>query len=266
MSRSAICALSASVFDAVAHLILAVGVLLFQPREAQHLGVDGGFLDDERIAGGDGFHLGVGERGGVHVLGAAHGGVAGHDLRDEAAFRLQRLPHVGVEGAFGDVAEDLHVFVRVALAQDAAVALLDVGGAPRRVEVVQGDEPLLHVGAFAHLRRAAEKDAHLSFAHVFEERGFGGVLVVVLDEGDLRGGNAAGDQLLAHVVIDGEAPSAGLRRGQIAEDELRAFLLRRVEPDLVDLRDGQIHLANPGSRGRAASRAAGRARPSGPRW
>ena len=40
-------------------------------------------LDDERVAGGDGFHLGVGERDGVHVFGATDARVAVHHLRDE---------------------------------------------------------------------------------------------------------------------------------------------------------------------------------------
>lgn len=231
------------VLDAVAHLILTIGVLLFEPSEPQNLGVDGGLFDDKRIAGSDGFYLGVGESSGIHVFGAAHGRVAGHDLGDEPAFRLQCLPHVGVETAFGDVAEDLHVFVGIALAQDASVALLDVCGTPRCVEVVQGHESALHIRAFAHLWRAAEKDAHLPFAHGLEERGFGGVFVIVLDKCDLAGRNTAGDQLFADVVINREPFAAGLWRGEIAEDELGAFQLSRVEPDLVDLSDGEVHLA-----------------------
>jgi len=46
-------------------------------------------------------------------------------------------PHVDVEAAFGGVADDLDLGVLVALADDAAFALLDVGGAPGAVDVVQ---------------------------------------------------------------------------------------------------------------------------------
>jgi hypothetical protein len=137
-------------FQPVAHLVKAFGVLLFEPGETHHLGIDVRFLDDQRIARSNGFHLGIGERGGVHILGAAHGRVAVHHLGDEAAFRFQRPPHAGVEAALGDIAENAHVFIRVALAEDAALTLLDVGGSPRRVEVMQGHEALLHIGAFAH--------------------------------------------------------------------------------------------------------------------
>ena len=84
-------------FDAAADVILAVGVLAFQAREAQYFGIHARLLDDERIARCNGFHLRVSERGGVHIFGAAHGCIACHDLCDEAAFCLQRLPHVGIE-------------------------------------------------------------------------------------------------------------------------------------------------------------------------
>ena len=83
------------------------------------------------IAGGDGFHLGVGQLLAADILGLAHGAVAGHDLVDEPGLGLQGLPHIGIEGAFGDVAEDRDFLVRIALAQDAAVALLDLGGLHR---------------------------------------------------------------------------------------------------------------------------------------
>lgn len=61
------------------------------------------------------------------------------------------LPHVRVEAAGGHVADDVHGRVLVALAQDAAFALFDVGRAPRHVDVVQRDEALLDVDAGAHL-------------------------------------------------------------------------------------------------------------------
>ena len=63
------------------------------------------------VAGGDGFDLGVGELLAADVLGLAHGAVAGHDLGDEPGLGLQGLPHIGIEGAFGDVAVDRHFLV-----------------------------------------------------------------------------------------------------------------------------------------------------------
>ena len=49
----------------------------------------------------------------------------------------------------------------IALPQDAAVGLLDVARLPRGVDVVQGDEAVLHVHARAHLSARADQDADL---------------------------------------------------------------------------------------------------------
>ena len=43
----------------------------------------------------------------------------------------------------------------------------------RRVEVVQGNQPLLDIGAGTHLLRAAEKHAHFAGAHIPEQRQLG---------------------------------------------------------------------------------------------
>ena len=207
---------------------LELGLLMFavQPAQARDLGVNAGLLDDQRIARGDGLDLGVGERRAVNVLDAAQVALARHHLGDEPGLGLQGLPQVGVEGLLGDVPVDLHLGIRVALAQDAALALLDVRRTPRGVEMMQRDQALLHVGAGAHLLGAAEEDADLAGAHVAEQLQLGGVAVVVLDELDVAGGNAAGQQLVPHVLIDREALAAG-RDGQVAEDQLGRALAQR---------------------------------------
>ena len=84
--------------------------------------------------------------------------------RDEPGLGLQGLPHIGVERSFGDVAIDRHFLVLVALAEDAAFALFDLGRLPRGVEVMQGDQAFLDVGAGAHLLRAADQHAHRAVA------------------------------------------------------------------------------------------------------
>ena len=94
---------------------------------------------------------------------------------------------------------------------------------------MEGNQPLLHVGSLPHFRGAAEQHAHSSVPHLLEKRGFAAVVVEVLDESDLVGDNSARDELCAHVVIDREPFASGLRRGEVAEDELRSFRLSRVE-------------------------------------
>src|SRR5690606_20380059 len=94
------------------------------------------------------------------VLGTTLSVVAAHHLADEAGLGFQRLPHVGVEAAFGDVAIDGDLLVLVALAENAAIALLDLGWLPGGVEMVQGSQTFLDVGARAHFLRAADQYAH----------------------------------------------------------------------------------------------------------
>ena len=61
------------------------------------VGVGLGERQHGRIAGGDGFDLGVGEFLAADVLGAAGGIVAGDDLADEAGLGFECLPHIGVK-------------------------------------------------------------------------------------------------------------------------------------------------------------------------
>ena len=97
------------------------------------------------------------ERVVADVLDLADVEPAAHHLVDEPRFALDRLPAVGVKAAFDDVAVDLDLGVLVALAQDAALALFDVRGPPRAVEVVQRDRPGLDVGPDAHLLGRADQ-------------------------------------------------------------------------------------------------------------
>ena len=137
-------------------------VVLLQEGEPLQLGVGLGQGQHRRVARRNRLDLGVGEFLAADVLGTAGGVVAGHDLGDEPGLGFQGLPHIGVERSFGDVAVDRHFLVLVALAEDAALALLDLGRLPGGVEVMQGHQAFLDVGAGAHLLRAADQHADLS--------------------------------------------------------------------------------------------------------
>mmetsp|Transcript_21738 Transcript_21738/g.84786 ORF Transcript_21738/g.84786 Transcript_21738/m.84786 type:complete len:418 (+) Transcript_21738:9334-10587(+) len=192
-----------------------------QRRQLCHLRIHARLLDHQRIARGQRLHLRVRQRREFHVLDRPQPLVAAHHLRDETRLGLQGLPHVAVETALGDVAEDLHVFALVALAQDAPFALLHVARPPGRVQVVQRRQPGLHVGADAHLGRRSEQHPHPAFAHGLEQRCLLRVAVGVVHERDLGGRHAGVDQALLQVVIDAEG-LAFLRRRQVAEHQLRA--------------------------------------------
>jgi hypothetical protein len=120
---------------------------------------------------------------------------------DELRLALQRLPHVGVERPLGDVADDLDVGVEVALAHDPAVALLDVGGPPRRVEVVQRDRALLNVRADAHLLARADQHADPAVAGRGEHLRLLRVVLRLVDVPDRRRVHPAGDELGLERVV-----------------------------------------------------------------
>ena len=125
--------------------------------KAGDFGVDLGFVEDQRVAGGERFDLGEAEGVLADVLDLADVEAAAHDLVDEPGFALDGLPAVGVEAPLGGVADDVDLGVLVALAHAAAVALLDVGRAPGAVEVVDRDAPVLDVGPHPHLLRRADQ-------------------------------------------------------------------------------------------------------------
>ena len=123
--------------DLPADAVLLVEVGGSELVELADFGIDLDLLHDGGIAGGDGLDLGVGERAAFEILGGADGGLAAHDLLDEAGLGFERLPHIGVERAFRDVAVDLDFRVEIALPQNAAFALLDVAGPPGRIQMME---------------------------------------------------------------------------------------------------------------------------------
>ena len=67
--------------------------------KAGDFGVDLGFVEDQRVAGGERFDLGEAEGVLADVLDLADVEAAAHDLVDEPGFALDGLPAVGVEAA-----------------------------------------------------------------------------------------------------------------------------------------------------------------------
>ena len=156
-------------------------------------------------------------------------------------FGFERLPHIGVERAFGDIAVNLHARIFIALPENASFALFHVRRPPRRIEMMKRNQPLLHIGAGPHFLRAAEKNAHLARADGSEKRQLRVVRVVILDEGDFGCGNAQPFQLVGHVIVNGKATV--LRRGQIAEDKLRQTVVLGRVPNAMNVFDRQIYFA-----------------------
>ena len=183
--------------DCVPERVLGALPGALQARQAHDFGVGAGFVEDQRIAGGERFDLGETQGVLADVLDLAHVQAPAHYLADEAGLALDCLPAVGVETALDRVAVDCDLRVLVALAHAAAFALLDVRGPPRTVEVMDRDAPVLDVGADPHLLGGADQNGDVPGAAGGEQAGLLGVVAGLVDEPDLLGWHATGGQQLA---------------------------------------------------------------------
>src|SRR6266487_2019917 len=123
-----------------ANPVLLLGMGRAKSGKPDQLGVNLRFFDHERIAGSDGFHFGVSQRGGFKVFQATDRHIAAHYLGDELRFGLQRLPHIRVERAFTDVAINLDDWILIALPENPSLPLFYVGRPPRSVKMMKRDE------------------------------------------------------------------------------------------------------------------------------
>ena len=201
---------------------LVVEMAVPQPLEAGDFGGDAGLAHEPFVAGGD--RLGEGElvRLRSRVLDPADGAVARHGRVDEAGFPFEDLPSRGVDAALGRVGVELDLVVLVALALDPALALLDLRGQPRHVEMVEGFEAALGVDAGPHGFAGANEHADLAAIDRVEQALFRRGLLVILHEGDLARRHAAGDKGVLDPAIGREATGFfGGQRAEVGKDHLR---------------------------------------------
>ena len=176
-------------------LVLVAG--LEQPQPG-YLHVQVHLLFDARITGTQRLNFRERKRGLVRVLAGANGRLRGHYLRDELLLVFKRLPEIGVEGVLGDIPVYMDGLVHVALTCDAALALFEVAGTPWGIEVVEGDEPVLHVRPRAHLGRGANQHTHIAGAHFGEQLLLLSLRVRRVDEGYLALRDATGNEVVRY--------------------------------------------------------------------
>ena len=152
-------------------------------------------------------------------------------MADKLLFAFHKLIKIGVEGAFRDIAVNVYLRIFVALTNDASLPLLKVGRTPRAVEVVQGDELLLTVGASTHALGAAQQDTHLTAPHFAEQIFLLYLAFSVVDEGNLIFRNTQFQQLRPNVIINAE-DAVILWGGEVAKDHLGGALASGALPDL----------------------------------
>ena len=244
--------------DGAAQGVLVALMSAFGADEAGQVGVGFCLVHQQRVVRRQGLGFAERQHGVADVpdLPGFQGG--GHDVVDEAGLALQGLPHVPVEAPVGQVADDLDFLVQVALADDASFALVDVGGTPGSIEVVQGHGAVLHVGADAHLLGRADQDSDVPGPARGEQPGQVGIGLRLVHEPDGLPGQPARGKLVAELVVDVPPRSGGT---QVTEHELQrpahrvrssvrcpVFVVAVSFPDRGDPVGGRRHLARNGLR------------------
>ena len=163
------------------------------------------FLNDGRIAGCDRLDLRVGESAAFEILRRANRRFSPHHLLDEAGLCFQRLPHVGIEGPFRNIAVNLNLFIRVSLAQNPPFPLLDIARSPGCIQVMKRDEPSLNIRAGAHLLGRSEQYANSPGIYRIEKKLLGGVRLGIMDECDFARGNTRRDELRTDIIVNIES-------------------------------------------------------------
>ena len=148
----------------------------------------------------------IGQGGFIHILAGTDRAFAGHDLRNETLLILNGLPHIRIEGILSNIAEDLDLFVLIALPEYSAFPLLDVAGPPGNIQVMLCNEQFLHVGSCAHLDGGAEQDTHITCPHIGKQGCFLRFGLGFMNICDLIFGNACLYELLPYIIVHIELP------------------------------------------------------------
>jgi len=143
---------------------------------------------------------------------------------------VQQVELVAVERLLDGVDDYIDLVPRellgdfVAFAHGASVALREVGGSPRRIEMMHRDGSFLRIDARSEHGGRAENNPHLALVHRVDNGLAGFLVLTLLNEANLRGGDAV---ILHELAFDFaiHVPLPRLERPQIREDELRSFLL-----------------------------------------
>ena len=173
------------------------------------------------------------------------------------------MPEVRIKRCLRDIAENRYLRIHIALTDYTSSPLFQITRTPRTVEIMQRNQPVLHVGPCSHLGSAAHEHAHLTGAYLREQLLLLDLRIGFMDEGNLPGRHTVGDELFPNVIIDVEGVllrgiigkkgfASALRssycthtlgRGNITEDELGQFIFLTSLPDAQDVADTGVDLA-----------------------
>ena len=136
--------------DLILQRITLTQVVGLEKLQAGNINVQIHLFLNVRITGAQGFDFSIGQSGFVNILCGANRALGGHDLADELLLALHKLIEVAVEGVLGNIGVDIHLRVLVALPNDAAFPLLQVGRSPGTIQMMECHQLSLDIRACAH--------------------------------------------------------------------------------------------------------------------
>ena len=202
----------------------------FQNLQPCHFHVQIHLLPDQRITCAERLDLRIGQRLLVHIVTGSDRRFAGHDLADKFLLVLQRLVQISIKGSLRHVLENLHLRVLVSLTDDTAIALRHIRRPPAHIQVMDGNQPILHIRPCPHFLGTAQKHTHLTGADFGKEFFLFCFRIRVMDESDLCFRNPPGCQLGFDVIVYIKRAII-FRSGQIAENKLRQLPVISLFPD-----------------------------------
>ena len=130
-------------------------VSAFQIAKPCHFHIQLHFSLDFRVGGSNRLDFRIRKRCLVDVLGFAHRHIPFFYLRNKPLFVFEYLIGITVERPFRRIGVNANALIHIALTDTAPVTLNKVARAIRRVQVMNGYEPFLHVRSSSALFRAA---------------------------------------------------------------------------------------------------------------
>ena len=186
-----------------------------------------------RVSGGKRLDLRIGQSHFVYVLHTPGRTFGRHDLADIFLLILNGLIEVCVKGSFCHIPDDLYFRVLISLPDGPARSLLQIPWTPRAVQVVTGNDPVLHIRACAHLKRTAHKDTDSAPPDFGKQFLFSHIRIGVMDKGNFLRRDSPCQKFIPDVIVHAEC-TVCFWCGQVAEHKLRQLFLFSVFPVAVN--------------------------------
>ena len=104
----------------------------------------------------------------------------------------------------------MNLLIHIALPDNATAPLLQIPRSPGTVEIMQGNQPVLHIHTGAHFEGTAHQNTNLTSANLCKQFLFPGFRVCIMDECNLLWRNTTGNQLGTNVIIGSKGRIGGV--------------------------------------------------------